>query len=250
MGKDEAFSEKELTRYQRQIIIPDIGESGQKKLKAARIFVAGAGGLGSISSYYLAAAGVGELVIVDRDVVEMTNLNRQIIHNTADIGIPKVLSAKKKLEALNPHCAVRPIQMEMNKENIVDLIGDCSIIVDATDNIETRKVLNYASLRKGIPFIYGGVSKFDGMITTFVPGKTACFECIFPGIKTPKSVVGVIGPLPGIVGSLQAMEAIKIILGIEGLLTGRLLFISVADMSFREIKVERNPDCTVCNIQV
>src|SRR5512137_1927006 len=125
MERSEAFSAKELARYRRQIIIPDIGESGQKKIKAARIFIAGAGGLGSISSYYLAASGVGELVIVDRDTVEMTNLNRQIIHSTSDVGIPKVLSAKKKLEALNPHCAVRPIQTEMNKENIIDLVGDC-----------------------------------------------------------------------------------------------------------------------------
>jgi molybdopterin/thiamine biosynthesis adenylyltransferase len=246
MGKSEEFSEKELARYQRQIIIPDIGEAGQKKIKAARIFIAGAGGLGSISSYYLAAAGVGKLVIVDRDIVEMTNLNRQIIHNTADIGMPKVLSAKKKLEALNPHCSVRPIQTEMNKENIVDLVGDCSIIVDATDNIETRKVLNYASIQKGVPFIYGGVNKFDGMITTFIPDKTPCFECLFPGIESPKSIIGVIGPLPGVVGSLQAMEAIKIVLGMEGLLTGRLLFISASDMTFREIKVEKNPDCGVC----
>lgn len=248
MERGESFSEKERARYQRQIIIPGIGETGQKKIKAARIFIAGAGGLGSISSYYLAAAGVGKLIIVDRDTVEMTNLNRQIIHNTTDIGIPKVFSAKKKLEALNPHCAIRPIQAEMNKENIVDLVGDCSIIVDATDNIETRKVLNYASLRKGVPFIYGGVSKFDGMITTFIPGKTPCFECLFPGIETPKGVVGVIGPLPGVVGSLQAMEAIKIVLGMEGLLTGKLLFISAVDMSFREIKVERNPDCGVCKL--
>ncbi len=244
--KDEVFSDKELTRYQRQIIIPDIGEAGQKKIKSARIFVAGAGGLGSISSYYLAAAGVGELVIVDRDTVEMTNLNRQIIHSTADIGMPKTLSAKKKLEVLNPYCAVKPINIEMNKENIIELIGNCSIIVDATDNIETRRILNYASHKKNLPFIYGGVSKFDGMITTFIPGKTPCFECLFPDIKTQKSVVGVIGPLPGIIGSLQAMEAIKIILGMEGLLAGRLLFISAVDMSFREIKVERNPDCIIC----
>jgi molybdopterin-synthase adenylyltransferase len=248
MGRVDGFSEQELARYRRQIIIPDVGEAGQKKIKAARIFVAGTGGLGSISSYYLAAAGVGELIVVDRDTVEMTNLNRQIIHNTADIGMPKVLSAKKKLEALNPHCAVRPIQTEMNKKNIIDLVGDCSIIIDATDNIETRKVLNYASLQKGVPFIYGGVNKFDGMITTFMPGKTPCFECIFPGIESPKNIIGVIGPLPGVIGSLQAMEAIKIVLGMEGLLTGRLLFISANDMKFREIKVERNPDCGVCKL--
>jgi molybdopterin-synthase adenylyltransferase len=246
MERSETFSAKELDRYRRQIIIPDIGESGQKKIKAARIFVAGAGGLGSISSYYLAAAGVGELIIVDRDSVEMTNLNRQIIHSTPDIGTPKVLSAKKKLEALNPHCAIRPIQTEMNKENIVELVGGCSIIIDATDNIETRKVLNYASLQKGLPFIYGGVNKFDGMITTFIPGKTPCFECLFPSIESPKSTIGVIGPLPGVVGSLQAMEAIKIVLEMEGLLAGRLLFISASDMTFREIKVEKNSDCGVC----
>jgi molybdopterin/thiamine biosynthesis adenylyltransferase len=246
MEPGEIFSRQELARYNRQTIIPAIGEAGQKKIKASKVFVAGAGGLGSISSYYLAAAGVGELIIVDRDVVEMTNLNRQIIHNTADIGMPKVLSAKKKLEALNPHCAVRPIQTEIEKGNVVDLIGDCSVIVDATDNFETRRVLNYASLQKNVPFIYGGVSEFNGMITTFMPGKTPCFECLFPGIETPESLIGVIGPLPGIVGSLQAVETIKIILGINGLLTGRLLSISASDMTFREIKVVKNPECMVC----
>lgn len=248
MEENGVFFQKERARYERQIVIPAVGEAGQRKIKTAKIFIAGAGGLGSISSYYLAAAGVGELVIVDGDMVEVTNLNRQIIHTTADVGMPKVLSAKKKLEALNPHCAVRPLQITMNEKNILDLVGDCSIIVDATDNFEARRALNYASLRKNIPFIYGGVREFNGMITTFMPGKTPCFHCLFPGIETPKDVIGVVGPLPGIIGSLQAMEALKIILGMEGLLTGRLLFVTAIDMVFREVKIGKNPDCVMCGV--
>ena len=246
MGPHSHLSDRELLRYKRQIAIPSIGEEGQRKIKETSVFVAGAGGLGSISSYYLAAAGIGQLTIVDKDKVEMSNLNRQIIHDTSDLGKPKVLSAKKKLEALNPHCAVRPFYAEMNKENIIDLIGDCSIIVDATDSIETRKVLNYASLQKKAPFIYGGVDGFQGMITTFVPGESPCFECLFANIQTLPKAPAVIGPLPGVIGSLQALEAIKIILNLGGLLMGRLLFLSAVDMTFREIKVERNLECPAC----
>jgi len=247
-GENEAFFQEEWYRYERQIVIPAVGETGQRKIKRAKIFIGGAGGLGSISSYYLAAAGVGELIIVDSDNVELTNLNRQIVHSTTDLGIPKVLSAKKKLEALNPHCIVRPLQATMNEENIVDLVGDCSVIVDATDNFETRRALNYASLRKKVPFIYGGVQEFNGMITTFMPGETPCFNCLFPDIKTPKGALGVMGPLPGIIGSLQAIEALKIILGIGNLLTGRLLFISAIDMVFKEITIGKNPDCVTCAV--
>jgi len=236
----------ELTRYARQTLIPSIGEEGQKKIKGSNVFVAGAGGLGSICAFYLAAAGVGRMTIVDSDKVEATNLNRQILYSTIDIGTPKVLSAKKKLEALNPHCLVKPIHAEMGAGNILDLIGDCGIIVDATDNIETRRVLNSASLQRGIPFIYGGVREFDGMITSFVPGRTPCFDCLFPALETPKRTIGVVGPVPGVIGSLQVLEVLKIILGLGGLLAGRLIFFSAVDMSFREIQVMQNPHCPVC----
>lgn len=236
----------EMNRYARQIIIPTIGEEGQKKIKNARVLVAGAGGLGSICAYYLAGAGVGKITIADRDRVDTTNLNRQILHNTADIGMPKVLSAKKKLEALNPHCYVKPMQIEIEAENILDLVGDCEIIVDATDNIETRRVLNMASLCKNIPFIYGGVREFDGMITTFIPGLTPCFNCLFQNAESPGKTIGVAGPVPGVIGSLQTIEVLKIILGLDGLLAGKLLFFSAINMTFREIEIAKNPDCPAC----
>ncbi|TRZ51926.1 HesA/MoeB/ThiF family protein [bacterium] len=243
---DERLTQEEIARYQRQIIIPAIGEEGQKKIKEAKVFVAGAGGLGSVSAYYLAAAGVGRLIIVDSDNVEIGNLNRQIIHRTDDIGTPKVDSAAAKLKTLNPQCVVTPIRADMRKDNIIDLSEGCSVIVDATDNLATRRVLNHASLAMGIPFIYGGVNEFNGMVTTFVPGKTPCFECLFSTFEEQKKTIGVIGPVPGVIASLQTLEVLKIILGIKGLLMERLLFFSAIDMKFKEIIAEKNPECPAC----
>jgi molybdopterin-synthase adenylyltransferase len=245
-GPGHPLSQNELLRYHRQLIIPQIGEEGQKRIGEAKVFLAGAGGLGSISAYYLAAAGVGYLRIVDKDVVDLPNLNRQIIHWTSDIGEAKVESARRKLNSLNPECLVDQVREEMRADNIIRLIGDCSIIVDATDNFETRRVLNRASLRKGIPLIYGGVDQFSGMVTTFIPGKTPCFECLFPGAASTGKTIGVIGPLPGLIASLQTLEVLKIILGLGGLLTGRLLFFSGLDMTFKEITIGINPDCAIC----
>jgi adenylyltransferase/sulfurtransferase len=236
----------DYTRYKRQIIISEIGEEGQKKLGEAKVFVAGLGGLGSVSAYYLTAAGVGYLKMVDRDTVEMTNLNRQILHRTEDIGMSKAESAMKKLKALNPSVQIETYRDEIRDDNIEGLVGDCSIIIDAMDNLNTRRILNRYSLKKGMPFIYGGVERFSGMITTFVPGETPCFECIFSGVKEIEEVKGIIGPVPGVIGSLQTIEAIKIILGLDGLLKGRLLFFTGLDMSFKEIKIEKNPHCVVC----
>ncbi len=241
-----SVSPEEQIRYGRQLIISCIGAEGQEKIRSASIFIGGAGGLGSPVLYYLAAAGVGHMTVVDGDNVEMSNLNRQIIHRATDIGMAKVESAAEKLLALNPHCVINPVKAKMKEENIADLVGDCSVIIDATDNLHTRRVLNQASLKLGIPFIYGGVNEFTGMITTFVPGETPCFDCLFSGMEAPEKTVGVIGPLPGTVGSLQALEALKIILGMEGLLKNRLLYFSGIDMSFREIKVGKNPDCKTC----
>jgi molybdopterin/thiamine biosynthesis adenylyltransferase len=243
----DGLSDNELLRYARQIIIPAVGEEGQEKIKRAKVFIAGLGGLGSISSYYLAAAGIGSLKIADRDNVDVANLNRQIIHWTQDIGSPKTSSAETKLRSLNPHIHIEAVQQEIREENIIDIVGDCSIIVDATDNMETRNALNVASVKMKIPFIYGGVDGFNGMVTTFIPGETPCFHCIFPYETKKGEVIGVIGPAPCVVAALQTMEALKIILGIKGLLTGRLLYFSGAEMSFREIRIERNPDCEICS---
>ncbi len=241
------MSLKEWVRYDRQVIIPEIGRSGQKKLKQAKIFIAGAGGLGSVISYYMAATGTGFLTIADKDCVELDNLNRQIIHRTNDIGKPKTESALEKLRHLNPHCQIITIQDKIRDDNILDMIGDCSVILDATDNLETRKVLNKAHISRGIPFIYGGIDGFSGMVTTFMPGETPCLECLFPYKKTKKNKIGALGPMAGLVASIQSMEAVKIILGMDRLLKCRLLQIKAADMTFRETRIEKNPCCKVCN---
>jgi adenylyltransferase/sulfurtransferase len=242
------FIEEELLRYNRQIIIPEIGEEGQKKIKGARVFVAGIGGLGSISSYYLAAAGIGYLKIVDKDKVDCSNLNRQIIHWTSDIGEWKSSSGARKLQNLNPHCTVEAVQAEINEDNCVELIGDCGLIVDAMDNMKGRRALNAASIKLGIPYIYGAVHQLDGMATTFVPGKTPCLECVFPDARDESSPVppGILGPVPGAISCIQTIEAVKIIVGMEGLLTGRLLYFCGYDMTFRELKIARNPKCPIC----
>ncbi len=245
------LTKEEMLRYSRQILIPEIGIEGQRKLKAAKVFVAGVGGLGSISSYYLTAAGIGHLRIVDRDKVDSSNLNRQIIHWTDDVGSYKADSGRRKLERLNPNCTIEAIQAEITENNCRELIGDCSLIVDAMDNMKGRRILNAASVRNGIPYLYGGVHQLDGMTTTFIPGQTPCLECVFPGghEESTQAPPGILGPAPGIVSCVQSIEAIKILLGIKGLLTGRLLFFSGFDMTFREYKITANPQCRVCGAQ-
>jgi len=243
------LSSEERKRYNRQLIMPEIGEAGQRKLGAAGIVVAGLGGLGSISAYYMAAAGIGFIRIIDNDCVELENLNRQVIHRSKDISRPKTESAMEKLQALNPHCHIEPVQQKISEEDVLYLISDCSLILDATDNIETRKVLNRASVLKGIPFIYGGINGFNGMVSTLIPGETPCIECLFPQKSEQKNTIGVLGPIPGLVASIQSLEAIKLILGMDGLLKRRLLYIRGADMSFKEIRVEKNPDCNVCRTE-
>lgn len=241
------LTKEELLRYNRQIIIPEIGEEGQKKLKQAKVFVGGIGGLGSISTYYLAAAGIGHLKIVDRDKVDFSNLNRQIIHWTQDIGAPKSDSGFRKLTSLNPNCTIEAIHAEIAEDNCEELVGDCSIIVDAMDNMKTRRILNAASVRGCIPFIYGGVHQLDGLASTFIPGKTPCLECVFPdGREESQNAPGILGPVPGVIACIQAIEVIKLIVGLEGTLAGRLLCFCGYDMTFREFKIKRDPQCPVC----
>jgi len=236
----------ELLRYERQLIIPHVGEEGQKKLKNANVLIAGIGGLGSISASYLVAAGIGHITIVDGDKVELGNLNRQILHWTGDVDKWKADSAFFKLREINPYCQITSLHEKIEDDNIMDLLGDCSIIVDATDNIQTRQVLNTASLKKRIPFIYGGVKEFNGMITTFVPGDTPCFECVFPAMVPGEKISGVFGPVPGVVASLQTIEVLKMLLGIGELMKGKLLHFSLSDMKIKVISIEKNPNCVAC----
>ncbi|RPH51136.1 MAG: HesA/MoeB/ThiF family protein [Desulfobacteraceae bacterium] len=239
-------SSEEAIRYGRQISLPEIGSHGQFKLKQARVFIAGIGGLGSVSAYYLAAAGIGSIRIADMDSVEAENLNRQILHGTGDIGRPKTLSAREKLRNLNPYCDVEPIQETITNENILDMIEGCDVILDGTDNLNTRKIINRASILKNIPFIYAGVHGFTGMVATFIPGHTPCLECLFSGDAGQKGPIGTIGPVPGIAASIQSLEAIKFILGTGGLLKEKLLYFNGTDMTFRKIAMEKNPDCRAC----
>lgn len=235
-------------RYARQTMIGEIGAAGQQRLEAAQVFIAGLGGLGSPAAYYLAAAGVGTLTIVDSDRVEASNLNRQILHATADIGWPKTSSAIRKLQALNPDCRILAIQTRITAANARSLVGPSRIIIDATDNMATRQALNRASIDARIPFIYGGIDGFSGMAATFIPGKTGCFECLFPQLPDlrPAGPVGALGPVAGLVATIQCLEAIKLIIGRPAALAGRLLRMDAFKMECRKIDIDKNPHCRIC----
>lgn len=244
--KTGLFTMDELERYSRQLIVPGMGIAKQEMIRKARVSIAGAGGLGSVSAYYLAAAGVGRLRIIDHDRVEISNLNRQILHFTPDVGQPKVLSALDKLENLNPYCRVEAVQADINEDNVFELIDNSDIIIDALDNIGTRRILNFAAMHSRIPLIYGGVEGFSGMASTFVPYQTPCFECIFSHISDNEERKGVVGMLPAIIGAIQSLEALRLITREEPALAGTLLYFSGANMTFQHISVDKNPHCTVC----
>lgn len=234
-------------RYIRQTILPGIGSKGQEKLADACVLIAGTGGLGSVSAMYLAAAGVGHIKIADGDVVELSNLNRQIIHSETFLGQPKVISAAIRMKVVNSHVRVTPFNERITHDNIDGLVRDVNIIVDGSDNYKTRQVLNRASLRHGLPFVYAGVQGFNAMVSCFMPGQTPCFECIVTGENAqPDTVQGVIGPAPGIAASFQAMETLKLLLGIGKPLKNRMLRISGLDMRIHFLKLVPNPECNAC----
>jgi adenylyltransferase/sulfurtransferase len=240
---------EEARRYSRQIQLPEIGLKGQARIAAGRVLVAGLGGLGSIGAYYLAAAGVGHLRLVDRDRVSLENLNRQILHASADIGRSKAVSAAEKLDRLNPHCRVEAIEADIGGENVESLIEGCSVIFDATDNRATRQALNTASVGKGVPFVHGGISGWEGMAATFIPGRTPCFSCLFPSMAEAVATEPppALGPTAGMVASLQCLETLRLLIGLAPRLAGRLLRFSGATMEFRMLPIERNPHCPVCS---
>ncbi|MFZ1128186.1 HesA/MoeB/ThiF family protein [Methanoregula sp.] len=237
------LSERERERYKRQIML--FGDEGQERLKKAHIFIAGAGGLGSPVAIYLAVAGVGTLTVVDNDVVDQTNLNRQILHYDRDIGKKKVESAAEKLQAYNPDIAVRVIDTTIDESNAGQLIGHADGIIDAMDNYPTRYLLNDIALEKRIPLFHGEIRGFYGQATTILPGKTACLRCIFP-CAPPQEVFPVVGATPGVIGTIQATEVLKYLLGTGDLLANRLLIWDGMVMHAEEIFVERNPACPSC----
>ncbi len=241
---------KELTkrdkiRYDRQIKMPGVGFEGQKKLKNSRIFIAGGGGLGSPISIYLTVAGVGHITIVDKDKAELSNLNRQILHWDKDIDRAKTDSAKEKLSSINPDIEVDTFATEIDESNVLDLVKDSSIILDAMDNFPTRFILNKAALKLKIPFIHGGVWGLEGRATTIIPYKTACLRCIFRE-SPPKEVFPVIGVTPGVIGIIEATEAIKYLTGFGELLENRLLVFDGELLKFNEIIIARDPECPDC----
>lgn len=246
------FTNEQLERYSRHIILKDVGVKGQKKLLNAKVLVIGAGGLGAPVAMYLAAAGVGTIGIADADVVDLSNLQRQIIHATQDVGKPKVQSAKETMEAMNPDVNVIAYHTFVTSENILDLIMDYDFIVDGTDNFPTKFLINDACVMAKKPFSHAGIVGFQGQLMTYVPEQGPCYRCIFEEPPPKGSVptckeAGVIGAIAGVIGSLQAMEAIKYILGVGNLLTGYLLTYNALTAEFRKIKLpSHNDDCAVC----
>lgn len=245
------FSEEQIVRYSRHIILPEIGGKGQKKLLEGKVLLVGAGGLGSPSAYYLAAAGVGKIGIVDMDVVDLSNLQRQILHHTGDLGRAKTDSAKEKLNALNPDVELNTYNERVSSENIMELFRDYDIIVDGCDNFPTRYLINDACVLTGKVNVHGSIFRFEGQATVFQPGNGPCYRCLYPDPPPPGMVpscqeAGVLGVLPGLIGTVQAVETLKLILGVGETLVGRLLLYDALSLSFREMKLRRDPDCPIC----
>lgn len=248
---DVELSGEEIRRYGRHLIMPEVGMEGQKKLKAASVLLIGAGGLGSPLGLYLAAAGVGRIGIVDFDVVDYSNLQRQILHSTKDVGRPKLASAKERLEGINPFVKIETHEMHLNSENALDLFSRYDIIVDGTDNFPTRYLVNDACVLTGKPNVYGSIFRFEGQVSVFATDDGPCYRCLYPEPPPPGLVPscaegGVLGILPGIIGTIQANETVKLIIGKGEPLIGRLLLFDALKTKFRELKLRKNPDCPVC----
>jgi len=239
------LSQEELERYSRQIMISGFGEEGQAKLKKAKVFIAGVGGLGSVTATYLAAAGVGLIRLVDHDRVELSNLNRQIVHRDEDIGKNKVDSAAKRLREINPEVKIEAVAETITEVNISELLAGYDLIVDAMDNLPIRYLLNKTAIEKRIPFFHGAVSGFEGRAMTVIPGQTACLRCVYRGAVVEGSFP-VVGVTPGVIGCIQATEVIKYIVGMGQLLGNRLLVYDGLNMKFTQFKVKRDPNCQHC----
>ena len=249
--QDFQYTPEQLIRYSRHFLLPEVGEDGQAKLLQAKVWMIGAGGLGSPSAYYLAAAGVGTIGIIDNDVVDISNLQRQILHANDRVGMPKVESAKKTLEGLNPDVKVIPYQAKLTSENVMDIIKDYDLVVDGCDNFPTRYLVNDACVLAGKPNVHGSIFQFEGQATVFYPGKGPCYRCLYPEpppaeLAPSCAEAGVLGVLPGLVGVIEALEAVKIILGKGETLVGRLLHFNTLTMEINTLKLRRDPNCPLC----
>jgi adenylyltransferase/sulfurtransferase len=252
--KEVNLSQQEVARYSRHLIMPEVGMEGQKRLKAASVLLIGAGGLGSPLGLYLAAAGVGRIGLVDFDVVDFSNLQRQVLHGTPDVGRPKLQSAKERLTAINPEVRIDLYETRLTSANALSICEPYDLIIDGTDNFPTRYLVNDVCVLQKKPNVYGSIFRFDGQASVFWPPHGPCYRCLYPEPPPPGEVPscaegGVLGILPGLVGCIQATEAVKLILGKGSPLIGRLLIYDALEMSFREFKVRRNPRCPVCGDQ-
>jgi molybdopterin/thiamine biosynthesis adenylyltransferase len=242
------LSDIQKERYSRHLMLSEIGEDGQKKIMQAKVLVVGAGGLGSPISLYLASAGVGQLGIIDADVVDISNLQRQIIHSTETIDVPKVISARERINKLNPDVEVITYQERFTDDNSADIVQGYDIVVDACDNLPTRYVINDACLLCNKPFVHGSIYQFEGMATVFLPKEGPCYRCLYPN-PPPDQIMpgpmdrGLLGVLPGVIGTIQATEVLKLILGLGESLNGRLLVYNALNMDFEMLEIKRNPDC-------
>jgi adenylyltransferase/sulfurtransferase len=250
MAPDD-FSRRELYRYARHLSLPEVGLEGQLRLKRGRVLCVGAGGLGSPLALYLAAAGVGTLGIVDFDTVDESNLQRQILHGTSDVGRPKLASAEDRLREVNPHVHVERHETRLTSGNALEIFRNYDVVVDGTDNFPTRYLVNDACVLLGKPNVYGSIFRWEGQASVFAAQDGPCYRCLFrepppPGLVPNCAEGGVLGVLPGIIGSIQAMEVVKLLLGVGRPLVGRLLIFDALEMSWREVRLRRNPDCPVC----
>ena len=246
-----SLTEKQIVRYSRHIILEEIGGTGQEKLLSSKVLIVGAGGLGSPAALYLAAAGVGTIGIIDGDKVDLTNLQRQIIHHTSDVGVEKVKSAGNKIRAINPDVTIKTYHQLAMADNIAGIIRNYDFVIDGTDNFGAKFLINDACYFEKIPFSHAGILRFTGQLITILPGQSTCYRCIFnsppPANAVPScSQAGVLGVLAGVIGSLQATEAIKYLLGLGTLLTGTLLTYDALAMDFRAVKLNCNPNCPLC----
>lgn len=248
----DALTPEELSRYSRQINLPDVGQAGQRRLKAARVLCIGAGGLGSPAALYLAAAGVGTVGIVDNDVADLSNLHRQLLHDTDDVGRPKIDSARERLKNINPGVSIETYGERLRAENARELIRDYDVVIDGSDNLPTRYLSSDVCVWERKPNVYGSVHQFEGQASVFAPHLGApCYRCLFPEPPPPDAIpscaeAGVIGAVPGLIGIIQALEAIKLVLGKGTNLLGRLLHVDALSLHFREFNIRRDPNCPVC----
>ncbi len=247
-----SLTDEQIDRYSRQIILPNVGGKGQDKILNAKVLVIGTGGLGAPCSFYLAAAGIGKIGLIDCDNVEINNLQRQIAHTTGDIGVPKVESAKKRLNGLNPDVNIQTYSLRVDSTNILDIIKDYDCVVDGTDNFPTRYLANDACVIAKKPLVHAGIFRYDGQIMTILPGEGPCYRCLFPEPPPPGAVPscqegGILGVVAGVLGVLQANEVLKLVLWIGNVLSGKLLIFNALDSSFRTVKVPKDKDCPICS---